>query len=280
MTAPLMKNDSSMAIEVGYELRFRCPQPTPMVVMLNIHDSRASDIIAPDRVTPTPSVPVTTFRDAFGNLCSLVVAPQGEICLTSNAVVADSGNPDPSMPWLEQRPVEVLPRDALLFLLGSRYCETDVLSETAWQLFGNTPTGWRRVQAICDFVHRHITFGYGLSSETKTAAQAFQDRQGVCRDFTHLAVTFCRCMNIPARYCTGYLSDIGQPPPYSPMDFAAWFEAYIGDGWYTFDPRNNQPRIGRILIARGRDAADVALTTSFGSSKLESFRVWTAERGA
>jgi transglutaminase-like putative cysteine protease len=168
----------------------------------------------------------------------------------------------------------------LLFLLGSRYCETDLLSETAWRLFGAAPTGWQRVQAICDFVHRHIQFGYGLSGPTKTAVQAFQDRQGVCRDFVHLAVAFCRCMNIPARYCTGYLGDIGMPPPYSPMDFAAWFEAYLGDGWYTFDPRNNVPRIGRILIARGRDAADVALTTSFGPSMLESFKVWTDEISA
>jgi transglutaminase-like putative cysteine protease len=173
--------------------------------------------------------------------------------------------------------VETLPQETLLFLLGSRYCETDLLSKTAWELFSGAPTGWNRVQAICNFVNQHIQFGYGTSSSTKTASQVFQDRQGVCRDFAHLAVTFCRCMNIPARYCTGYLGDVGLPPPYSPMDFAAWFEAYLGDSWYTFDPRNNVPRRGRILIARGRDAADVALTTSFGDSKLESFKVWTDE---
>jgi transglutaminase-like putative cysteine protease len=251
-----------------------------MIVTLNIHFSRASDIVKPDHLLVSPSVPVTGYRDSFGNWCNRIVAPAGQVRLTTDAVVTDAGNPDPVAPWLEQRPVQALPEETLLFLLGSRYCETDLLSETAWQLFGATPTGWKRVQAICDFVHRHIQFGYGLSSPTKTAFQAFQDRQGVCRDFTHLAVAFCRCMNIPARYCTGYLGDIGVPPPYAPMDFAAWFEAYLDDGWYTFDPRNNTPRIGRILIARGRDAADVALTTTFGPSTLESFKVWTDEISA
>ena len=266
-----------LQIRVGYELVYQCPQPTPMIVTLNIHYSRASDVLTPDHLLLSPSVPVRAYRDSFGNWCSRIVAPKGSIRLTSDAVVSDSGAPDPVLPWLEQRPVESLPEEALLFLLGSRYCETDLLSETAWSLFGNAPTGWQRVQAICDFVHGHIKFGYGLSSETKSALQAYRDRQGVCRDFAHLAVALCRCMNIPARYCTGYLGDMGTPPPYSPMDFAAWFEAYLGDGWYTFDPRNNTPRIGRILIARGRDAADVALTTSFGASTLESFRVWTDE---
>jgi transglutaminase-like putative cysteine protease len=266
-----------LQIRVGYELVYRCPQPTPMIVTLSIHYSRASDVIKPDHLLLSPSVPITAYRDSFGNWCSRVVAPAGVFRLSSDAVVSDSGNPDPVLPWLAQRPVEALPEEALLFLLGSRYCETDLLSETAWQLFGAVPAGWKRVQAICDFVHRHVRFGYGLSSRTKTAFQTFQDRQGVCRDFAHLAVTFCRCMNIPARYCTGYLGDVGLPPPYAPMDFAAWFEAYLGDGWHTFDPRNNTPRIGRILIARGRDAADVALTTSFGPSTLESFKVWTDE---
>lgn len=269
-----------LQIRVGYELIYQCPQPTPMIVTLSIHYSRTSDVVRPDHLSVSPSVPVRAYRDSFGNWCSRIVAPQGSLRLTSDAVVSDSGASDPVLPWLEQRPVESLPEEALLFLLGSRYCETDLLSEVAWDLFGNTPPGWPRVQAICDFVHGHITFGYGLSSETKSALQAYQDRQGVCRDFAHLAVALCRCMNIPARYCTGYLGDMGVPPPHSPMDFAAWFEAYLGDGWHTFDPRNNTPRIGRILIARGRDAADVALTTSFGPSTLESFRVWTDEISA
>ena len=269
-----------MQIRAGYELIYQCPQPTPMVVTLRIHPTRASDIVKPDDLSVSPSVPVTSYQDSFGNWCTRIVAPPGTLRLTSDAVVADAGNVDRSAPWVGQRPVESLPEETLLFLLGSRYCETDLLSEAAWQLFGATTPGWPRVQAICDFVHNHITFGYGLSSPTKTAFQAYSDRQGVCRDFTHLAVTFCRCMNIPARYCTGYLGDIGLPPPYAPMDFAAWFEAFLDDGWYTFDPRNNAPRIGRILIARGRDAADVALTTSFGPSKLESFKVWTDEIAA
>jgi len=264
-----------MNIQVGYELVYQCPQPTPMIVTLSIHYSRASDIITPDHLVLTPSGKVSTYRDSYGNWCSRIVAPQGRLSLSSQALVRDSGEPDLVAPWLQQRPVEALPQESLMFLLGSRYCETDVLSETAWNLFGNSPTGWQRVQAICDFVHQHIQFDYGRTSPTKTALQAFQQRQGVCRDFAHLAVAFCRCMNIPARYCTGYLGDIGTPPSSAPMDFAAWFEAYLGDDWYTFDPRNNTPRIGRILIARGRDAADVALTTSFGPSTLESFNVWT-----
>jgi transglutaminase-like putative cysteine protease len=269
-----------MQINVGYELVYRCPRPIPMIVTLNVHYSRASDVLKPDHLSLTPSSPIRAYRDSFGNWCSRITAPAGQLRLCADGIVADHGNPDPVLPHLEQRPVEVLPDEALLFLLGSRYCETDLLSKTAWDLFGNAPTGWRRVQAICDFVHQHIRFGYGLSSPTKSAFGVFQDRQGVCRDFAHLAVALCRCMNIPARYCTGYLGDIGVPPGATPMDFAAWFEAYLGDGWHTFDPRNNTPRIGRILIARGRDAADVALTTSFGPSTLESFRVWTNELGA
>ncbi len=266
-----------MQIKIGYELIYSCPQPTPMIVTLSVHYSRVSDLIQPDHLVLNPSGPIRAYRDSFGNWCSRIVAPAGRVRLSGQGVIADSGAQDLVMPWLDQRPVEALPEETLLFLLGSRYCETDLLSETAWSLFGAGPTGWNRVQAICDFVHNHIKFGYGLSSPTKSAFQVFQDREGVCRDFAHLAVAFCRCMNIPARYCTGYLGDIGIPPQNSPMDFAAWFEAYLGDGWHTFDARNNTPRIGRVLIARGRDAADVALTTSFGPSKLESFTVCTDE---
>jgi transglutaminase-like putative cysteine protease len=197
--------------------------------------------------------------------------------LSTDAVLNDSGEPDLVAPAVKQIPVDVLPDGTLVFLLGSRYCETDRLSQVAWDLFGKTPTGWGRVEAICDFVHSHITFGYEHARPTKTAWEAFQERNGVCRDFTHLAVTLCRCMNIPARYCTGYLSDIGVPPPYAPMDFAAWFEAYLDGGWYTFDPRNHAPRIGRILMARGRDAADVAISNSFGNTTLRGFKVVTDE---
>jgi transglutaminase-like putative cysteine protease len=180
-------------------------------------------------------------------------------------------------PWAVQTPVEYLPESTLIYLLGSRYCETDQLSELAWQHFGAGPTGWARVQAVCDFVHRHIEFGYQHARRTRTAWEAYNEGRGVCRDYAHLAIALCRCLNIPARYCTGYLGDIGVAPPYGAMDFAGWFEAYLGDRWYTFDARNNTPRIGRVLIARGRDACDVALSSTFGPNTLESFKVWTDE---
>ena len=205
------------------------------------------------------------------------MAPAGRLRLGTDGVVRDDGKPDPVDLHAVQHQVQDLPSETLLFLLGSRYCETDRLSETAWNLFGHGPTGWGRVQAICDFVHRHITFGYEHARTTRTALEAFHDKTGVCRDYTHLAVAFCRCMNIPARYCTGYLGDIGVPPPHGTMDFAAWFEVFLGGHWYTFDARNNTPRIGRILIARGRDAADVALSVTFGPNTLTSFKVRTDE---
>jgi transglutaminase-like putative cysteine protease len=266
-----------MQIRVGYELVYRCPQPTPMILTLNIHYSRASDLAKPDYMLVQPSVPVQAYRDLFGNWCSRIEAPEGLIRFTSDALVNDSGKPDVVAPWARQRPLSSLPSDSLVFLLGSRYCETDLLSETAWKLFGGTPPGWARVQAICDFVHNHISFGYEYASPMKSAFQVYGDGRGVCRDYAHLAIAFCRCLNIPARYCTGYLGDIGLPPPYAEMDFAGWFEAYLEDGWYTFDARNNEPRIGRVLLARGRDAADVAISTSFGPNTLEKFKVWTDE---
>ena len=266
-----------MQIHVGYELIYRCPQPTPMVVTLSIHYGRVSDLIKTDHLLLSPSIPVTAYRDSFGNWCSRIVAPAGQLRLSTDAVVSDSGKPDLVAPWLEQRPVEALPEETLLFLLGSRYCETDRLSDIAWSLFGTVSPGWARVQAIVDFVHEHIVFGYEHARPTKTAWEAYQERCGVCRDFTHLAITLCRCMNIPARYCTGYLGDIGVPSDPAPMDFSAWFEVYLGSGWYTFDARHNQPRIGRILMARGRDAADVPISTAFGQSTLSEFTVVTHE---
>jgi transglutaminase-like putative cysteine protease len=268
-----------MQIRLGYELNYTLPQPTPMILTLNVHYSRASDLVRPDHMLTHPSVPIRSYRDSFGNWCTRLVAPAGKFKVFSDAVINDSGRPDPVVPFAPQHPVEELPEETLLFLLGSRYCETDKLSEIAWKLFANTPPGWARAQAICDFVHNHITFGYEHASPTKTAWEVYRDRKGVCRDFAHLAVTLCRCMNIPARYCTGYLGDVGMPPPYGVMDFAGWFEAYLGGQWHTFDPRNNMPRIGRILIARGRDAADVAITTTFGPNTLESFLVRTDEVG-
>lgn len=266
-----------MKIRIGYELIYDCAQPTPMILSLSVHYSRMSDMIIPDHLIADPPVPISAYRDSFGNWCSRIVAPKGPLRLSTDAVIRDSGLPDIVVLEARQTPVHELPDETLLFLLGSRYCETDRLSETAWQLFHTTPHGWARVQAICDFVNRHITFGYQHARASKSAWDVFHERSGVCRDYAHLAIAFCRCMNIPARYCTGYLGDIGMPPPYELMDFAGWFEAYLDGHWYTFDARNNTPRIGRVLIARGRDAADVAISNTFGPNILKSFKVRTDE---
>ena len=266
-----------MQMRVGYEIIYDCPQPTPMILALHIHSTRVSDIVIPDHLIIKPSIPITAYRDAFGNWCSRIVAPQGEMRLSANAVLNDSGERDPVNLTAHQHEVQDLPEETLVFLLGSRYCETDRLSNTAWQLFGHTPLGWARVQAICDYVHDHIAFGYEHARFTKTAWEVFEEKAGVCRDYTHLAIALCRCMNIPARYCTGYLSDIGMPPPYGTMDFAAWMEVYLDNQWWIFDPRNNVRCIGRVLVARGRDASDVAISTTFGPNKLKSFRIFADE---
>ncbi len=266
-----------MDIRVGYELMYDFIEPTPMMLMLNVHPSRAGDLITPDYMTTDPVVPIATYIDGFGNLCSRLVAPGGRITIRTDAMIRDSGLPDPVAPWARQVPVENLPDDTLVFLLGSRYCETDRLSDIAWNLFGGYAPGWPRVQAIVDYVHNHIRFDYQLARSTRTAWEGFGEQCGVCRDFTHLAVAFCRCMNIPARYCTGYLGDIGVPPVRAPMDFSAWFEAYLEGGWYTFDARHGVPRIGHIVMARGRDATDVAISNTFGPNRLSGFQVWTDE---
>jgi transglutaminase-like putative cysteine protease len=266
-----------MQLRTGYELTYSLPQPTPIILIVNIHDSRAADIVVSDCLTAEPSVPITGYRDAFGNRCLRVLAPAGRIRLTADSVIRDSGLPDEIVCSAGQDSVQNLPEETLVFLLGSRYCETDLLSQTAWQLFEGTAPGYPRVQAICDYVHNHIVFNYQNARATRSAAETFNERTGVCRDYAHLAIAFCRSMNIPARYCTGYLSDIGTPPPFPAGDFAAWFDAWIGGRWHTFDPRNNVPRIGRVLIARGRDASDVAIATTFGPNTLEKFKVWTDE---
>jgi transglutaminase-like putative cysteine protease len=264
-----------MKIHVGYDLIYDCVAPTPMVFMLNVHSSRAADLLTSDRMRVTPARTITTYTDGFGNKCVRLLAPAGEIRIAGDAIIADSGKPDPVDSGAEEHPIADLPHDALVYLLGSRYCQTDRLMQTAWNLFGKTPPGWERVQAICDFVHNRIKFGYEHAAATRGAVEALAQGRGVCRDFAHLAVTLCRCMNIPARYCTGYLGDIGVPPDPTPMDFSAWFEVYIGGRWYTFDARHNIPRIGRILIGRGRDAADVAISTTFGANTLKRFEVRT-----
>ncbi|WP_029066408.1 transglutaminase family protein [Labrenzia sp. DG1229] len=263
-----------MRIRLGCRLSFHLAAPTPMILLLNVHYSRASDLEQPDLLVTDPGTAIEAYRDGFGNWCSRIVAPAGTLTISTNGIIRDDGLSDPVDQSAAQLPVEQLPSDVLAYLLPSRYCETDVLSNFAWQQFSQEPQGWGRVQAVCNFVHDHIQFGYEHSRPTRTAAEALKEGVGVCRDYTHLAVTLCRCLNIPARYCTGYVSDIGKPPPYSPMDFAAWMEVYLGGKWWVFDPRNNDIRFGRVLVARGRDAADVPLAHSFGQNELKGFEVW------
>jgi transglutaminase-like putative cysteine protease len=267
-----------MLIRLGYDIQFELPYgDVPFIGLLNVHPSRVQDLREPDELTVEPGVPVTRYIDSFGNRSTKFLAPQGPLRLYNSTLIEDSGVPDPVNPSAREIPVGNLPEDTLLYLLASRYCEVDLLSNTAAQLFGGLPRGWSRVQAVCDWVHNHITFDYGLARPTRTALEAYNEGIGVCRDFQHLAITLCRSLNIPARYVTGYLGDIGVPPVPSPMDFSAWFEVYLENRWWTFDARHNTPRIGRVLMATGRDAADVAITTSFGSAILTKFTVFTDE---
>ncbi len=262
-----------MHIRTGYEIAYDCVGPTPMLLLLSVRNERLKDLVTPQTMRVTPDVPVHEYRDSFGNTCHRLLAPPGLITFSSEFTIADSGAPDPIVLDAEQHPIQDLPDDVLVFLLGSRYCETDFLMDTAWAEFGRIQGGWRRVQAIVEYAHGRITFGYHHARPDRTAHGAHQDQVGVCRDFAHLAVTLCRCMNIPARYCTGYLGDIGIEPIPGPMDFSAWFQAFVGGRWYTFDARHNKPRIGRILQGYGRDATDVAISTSFGSTNLAVFKV-------
>ena len=272
-----------MRIRYGYRIELACTHDMPLIPLLEVHPSRWHDLATPDEMRVTaladPSLPimVTQDLDAFGNLRRRMVAPAGGIRLESEGIVHDSGEPDIINPAAREVSPSRLPDSALVYLLGSRYCETDKLFDQAWSLFGQVQPGWSRVQAIVDFVHNHLTFGYHFARNTRTAAEAFEERIGVCRDFAHLAVALCRCMNIPARYCNGYLGDIGLPADPAPMDFNAWFEVFLGGRWYTFDARHNEQRIGRIVIARGRDATDVAMIGSFGTHTLQRFEVITEE---
>jgi transglutaminase-like putative cysteine protease len=272
-----------MHIRYGYRIDLLCSDPTPVIMMLDIHPERRRDLTAPDEprvsayLTGTDQTDVSRYHDKFGNICRRVLAPSGGISIEAHGVIYDSGFPDAVDELARAHSPEHLPDDTLMYLLGSRYCETDQLSQTAWNLFGSIPGGWNKVQAVCDYVHRHIRFDYQQAHATRTAAEAYSERVGVCRDYAHLALTFCRCLNIPARYCTGYLGDIGVPVSEAPGDFSGWFEAYLGDRWWTFDARHNVPRIGRILIARGRDATDVPVLNSFGPYALGRFEINTEE---
>ncbi|MER9233963.1 transglutaminase family protein [Mesorhizobium sp. M0622] len=266
-----------MRIRAGFTLTYECPRPTPMLLALEIHPSRRVDLLTEQIIGFDRSVEARGYVDGFGNACTRIEAPSGLTTISTTFEIYDSGEPDAVAEQAVQHNIKELPDEVLVFLLGSRYCDTDRLGDFAWAKFGNTAPGWARVQAICDFVHNHIVFDYQKADSLRTAHGGFTDQAGVCRDFTHLAIALCRCMNIPARYCTGYLGDIGVPPAPEPMDFSAWFQAYLAGNWFTFDPRHNCPRIGRILMATGRDATDVAISTSFGSSRLTRFEVITEE---
>ena len=265
-----------MLIRLGYDIQFNLPFDVPIVALLSVHPSRAQDLLEPDELQTDPLLPVTTYIDVFGNRCSRFVAPAGRLRLSNSTLIHDSGEPDPINLSARQIPVGELPNEVLTYLLNSRYCEVDRFTSIANELFGWTSPGWGRVKAICDWVNNKVTFNYSQTRPTKTALDVFTERVGVCRDFQHLAITFCRAMNIPARYATGYLGDIGVPFA-GAMDFSAWFEVYLENRWWTFDARHNKPRIGRVLMATGRDASDVALTTSFGQAGLSYFFVVTDE---
>ena len=266
-----------MLIKTGYDITFEMDAPTPMSLLLSVHPSRQNDLRSPETISFDPPIPQRRMLDAFGNVCTRILAPAGRLTISADVLVADSGLPDVVAPEAVQVPVEALPDDVMLYLMASRYCDTDKLCAIAWQLFGQTPEGWARVQAIVDYVHTRIRFDYQQADATRTAFDGYHQQVGVCRDYAHLAIAFCRCMNIPARYCTGYLGDIGVPAVPGPMDFSAWFEVYLGGRWYTFDARHNTPRIGRIVMARGRDATDCAISTSFGTARLVHFSVHTDE---
>ena len=268
-----------MKIKLGFDIEFELPGPTPIILMLYVHPSRQTDLLSDEKIKIEPEIPLTDFMDLYGNRCARIFAPAGNLRLSLETLIHDSGEPDEQQPDAPQANVQDLPDDVLPFLLTSRYCEVDKLSDIAWKLFGNTEPGWPRAQAICTWVHNHITFNYQHADSTKSAFDCYNDGRGVCRDFSHLAIAMFRSMNIPARYATGYMGDIGVPVVL-PMDFSGWFEAYLGGRWYTFDARHNKPRIGRVVMARGRDAADVALTTNFGRAILQKFLIISEEVAA
>ena len=265
-----------MLIRLGYDIQFDLPAATPMVALLHVHPSRDRDLVEPDELKIEPPIETVSYIDGFGNRCARFVAPPGRLRLSNSTLIQDSGLPDEISPNARELPVADLPSELLTFLLNSRYCEVDRFSNIAFELFGHLTPGWGRVKAICDWVHSKVVFSYQHARPTKSALDVYTERIGVCRDFQHLAITFCRAMNIPARYATGYLGDIGFPAS-GPMDFSAWFEVYLEGRWWTFDARHDVPRIGRVLMATGRDASDVAITTSFGQANLAHFFVVTEE---
>jgi transglutaminase-like putative cysteine protease len=264
-------------IRFGYEILYSNPQRTPMILLLSANPRADQRLLIHDAMRTDPNVPLSSYQDAFGNLCTRLEAPPGPFRISADGLLEDSGIPEPAVWSAHEIPIRALPPEALMYMLPSRYCESDLLAPEALRLFGHLIPGWSRVQSICDFVNQHVTFGYQFARATKSALDTYRERQGVCRDLAHLVIAFCRAMSIPARYATSYLGDIGVPPVDAPMDFASCMEVYLEGGWHLFDPRNNARRIGRLMIARGRDAADVAISTAFGPANLELFRVWTDE---
>jgi transglutaminase-like putative cysteine protease len=273
---PAAQGGTIVLIRAGFRIAIRSEAEMPLLCALSPHPHAVRPVLGTGAVRSDPPVPIETYRDAFDNEISRLTAPPGAITLVSDFVVDQDGAPDEVNRAARQQPVADLPTEILRFLIPSRYCESDLLATEAWSRFGATAEGWARVQAICDFVHGHIEFGYQYGRPTKSAVDVLREGNGVCRDFAHLAVALCRAMNIPARYCSGYLPDIGVPYG-GPMDFSAWFEVWLDGRWYTFDARFNTPRIGRILMVRGRDATDVAMITSFGAHAIERFEVWAEE---
>lgn len=266
-----------ITIRAGFTLRFDCPQPTPMLLHAKIHPSRRRDLLNDEVLTFDPPLRAEPYVDPFDNACTRIVAPAGTTTLSTDFRIRDHGRPDPVFEEAAQVPVEKLPPEVIPYLFASRYCDSDRLADTAADLFLDTQPGWQRVQAICDYVHRRLAFDLDAASPWRSASACHTEGTGVCRDFAHLAIAFCRGLNIPARYCTGYLGDIGVPTGSGPTDFGAWFQVWLGDRWHTFDARHNTPRIGRILMATGRDAVDVALSTSFGRADVTAFEVVTEE---
>ena len=266
-----------MLIKAGFNIEFLTGAATPMSALLSIHPSRNRDLVTQHRILISPDVPMYDYLDSFGNVATRLTLPAGGAALSVDFVIADDGQPDRRAPDVPVTPVQELPDDVLQFLLASRYCETERLMDTAWALFHGITSARGQVEAIVDWAHNHISFGYHFARNTRTAWEGYQEGVGVCRDYAHLAVTLCRCMNIPARYCTGYLGDIGIPPVDAPMDFSAWFEVFVDGEWYSYDACHQASRMGRIVMAKGRDAIDVAITNSFGTARLNTFEVTSFE---
>ena len=268
-----MSNPATRRISVGCHFEYLAEVPTPAIFQVQPNEDALHTVMSESWLTK-PAFARRSYRDLYGNRCQWVLLPAGPSTVNYEAIVEVPNRKDDVETSAPERPVSLLPTEALMYTMPSRYCLSDELGDEAWRLFGSVDPGWNRVQQICDFVHDRLTFRYGSSTPVTTAVDVYNSCEGVCRDFAHLAITFCRALNIPARYVFGYIPDIDVPPSDAPMDFCAWFEAYLGDRWWPFDARNNTPRLGRTLIGRGRDALDVAMVTTYGGPQLQVMNVW------